>query len=184
MDARAIERFWSKVDVRGRDECWEWQASGSKGYGRLMMDGVTWGAHRLAFTLVKGRIPDGMCVLHSCDNPPCCNPAHLFIGTHADNMRDMAKKGRSSSSRKTHCPRGHALVEGNLIKRRPGRVSRECLTCRRVGNLNQEALRKKRARARADYQSKRNDPEFKKKRREINRAHYYRKKAEASNGKG
>jgi hypothetical protein len=64
-------------------------------------------AHRVIWEEVFGPIPDGMLVLHRCDNPPCINPAHLFLGTHTDNMRDRAAKGRDPNSRKTACPKGH-----------------------------------------------------------------------------
>jgi hypothetical protein len=90
------ERFWSKVDKRGPDECWPWLASvNASGYGRLTAGrGVNLKAHRVSYTLEKGPIPDGMNVLHHCDNPPCCNPGHLFAGTHKDNTQDMLSKDR------------------------------------------------------------------------------------------
>lgn len=92
------ERFWSKVDRRGSDECWPWQASVNEtGYGRLTAGrGINLKAHRVACELTRGPIPAGMSVLHKCDNPPCCNPSHLFFGTKKDNTRDMLAKGRGS----------------------------------------------------------------------------------------
>jgi len=91
------ERFWEKVDRRGPDECWPWIAGHfSNGYGSFRgPHGKTVLAHRLAFELVKGPIPDGMDVLHDCDNPPCCNPVHLWPGTQLDNNVDCASKGRA-----------------------------------------------------------------------------------------
>ena len=89
-------RFWAKVDRSGGpDACWPWTAGcHDAGYG-VFWDGARfWKAHRFAWMLAHGSITDGLKRLHSCDNPPCVNTAHLFLGTQADNMRDMMAKGR------------------------------------------------------------------------------------------
>jgi hypothetical protein len=96
----ATERFWQKVPRLGADDCWEWQASRNpKGYGQFNVGnsaetGRCVLAHRVAYELEVGAAPQDLLVLHVCDNPPCCNPAHLFTGTNEDNMRDKWLKGR------------------------------------------------------------------------------------------
>lgn len=89
------ERFWSHVDKRGPDDCWLWQAATVKGYGKFKGDDRKMlAAHRVAYELTYGPIPDEMLCCHTCDTPLCCNPAHLFAGTPKDNTQDMVQKGR------------------------------------------------------------------------------------------
>ncbi len=100
-DARAnLEaRYWPKVDRRAADECWEWKAKAvhSYGYGRMTAGRhVHLKAHQIGWALKNGPIPEGMSILHRCDNPKCCNPDHLFLGTQLDNMGDAKRKGRMS----------------------------------------------------------------------------------------
>lgn len=91
-------RILKNISVNKATGCWEWQNSTHEfGYGMVYDGTKAVLAHRLAYTLFVGPIPDGMCVCHKCDNPPCCNPDHLFLGTKADNQSDMARKGRGAS---------------------------------------------------------------------------------------
>jgi hypothetical protein len=91
--------FWENVRVLGDHECWPWLRYTNKdGYGVCYFKGRNWLAHRIAYLLRVGN-PGRLRVCHTCDNPPCCNPACLFLGTHEDNMADRAKKGRNSVSR-------------------------------------------------------------------------------------
>lgn len=96
MDERTLDRFWSKVKIS--DGCWEWTAATDHcGYGRFGIRGRNRLAHRVSFCIHVGPVPEGMCVLHRCDNPPCVNPDHLFLGTQKDNMRDRDSKRRTPS---------------------------------------------------------------------------------------
>lgn len=96
----AADRFWSKVGRTGDDDCWEWQASKfTSGYGQFGIGSRPWPAHRVSWVLANRRpIPRDYYVLHTCDNPGCVNPRHLFVGTHKDNMGDMIRKGRKTAS--------------------------------------------------------------------------------------
>jgi len=103
--ANTPEILWSKVDKRNDEECWEWKGyKNAQGYGRTWIDDKGYYAHRVIFNLAYPNTitlnapkstDDYGFLLHTCDNPPCCNPKHLFVGTHWDNMADKVNKGRS-----------------------------------------------------------------------------------------
>ena len=136
------ERFWPKVDRRGGpDACWPWLGSTGQGYGQIFLNGRGVPAHRVAWELHHGiPFPASMDACHRCDNPPCCNPLHVWPGTPSDNALDASSKGRlagyQSGNRpwnagQTHCPRGHAFTDENT---RISRGFRECRACRTLSS--------------------------------------------------
>ncbi len=93
------DHFWGKVDIRTPEECWLWKAGAfNRGYGAFAIGYSQWPASRIAFVLQYGAwaIPGNIFVLHRCDNPLCCNPDHLFIGTAKENAEDCVGKDRSA----------------------------------------------------------------------------------------
>ncbi len=132
------QRLWARATVVG--DCWEFTgARVPAGYGKLLADGRVQYTHRLSFLATTGPIPVGAVVMHACDNPPCINPAHLSVGSQADNVRDRDAKGRRTqflggwaqrNREKTHCLRGHEMAGDNVIRRSDGRECRACRSCR------------------------------------------------------
>jgi hypothetical protein len=128
------QEFYEKRVVR-LDGCWKW--TGKKdafGYGvvQLGRELPRTGAHRVSWELNYGEIPNGLHVLHKCDNPECTNPEHLFVGTALDNVRDAQRKGRLKVASKgwkgerTHCHRGHEFDDGNTKFYKGIRLCRKC----------------------------------------------------------
>ena len=137
-DEGFVDRFWRRVS-KG-DECWLWTAYKSGGYGVLCCGrrGLNRRAHRVAWEITNGPIPEGLYVCHSCDNPSCVRPAHLFLGTQSHNMSDMWRKERrprklaTPRQLKTHCKYGHSLGDAIVGRNQQGYRRRACRVCSRA----------------------------------------------------
>lgn len=101
IDSIAWQRFWSRVDVGPISACWEWTGpiSHKGGYAQVCIKKRMYTAHRLSWYFTRGVLPTGLIIRHICDNPKCCNPIHLDIGTHLDNYKDMVSRGRRKVTR-------------------------------------------------------------------------------------
>lgn len=139
------DRFFEKVSPEPNSGCHLWTAHCNReGYGTFKLEGKKARAHRVAWEIANGPIPDGLHVCHTCDVPECVNPSHLWVGTNTDNMRDCVKKGRHHNSKKTHCPMGHALVGKNLYIY-PKSGKRQCSECFRIRHRKNYQIKKKSA---------------------------------------
>lgn len=115
------DRFWQYV-AKG-DGCWLWTAGfGRRGYGKFWVNGHTVGAHRFSYEIAVGPIPDGLFVCHSCDNPPCVNPAHLWLGDALANQRDCKAKGRTATGERG--PNWNIRGDGHWSRQHPERLRR------------------------------------------------------------
>ena len=140
MKEKAKKRFFDKVIVDPETGCWTWTAARVwNGYGQFWLDGKMHRAHRVCYELIKGKIPEGLELDHTCRNRGCVNPAHLEATTHRENLR----RGVSANRAKTHCPKGHPLSGDNLYVDPDGK--RECRTCRAEHRRRYRAKKKKSA---------------------------------------
>lgn len=145
--SRDYHKFMSKVDQKGPNGCWIWMGGvrNADGYGLISLSAVCSSklTHRISFVLHRGPIFNGVCVLHRCDNPPCVNPDHLFLGKEVDNVHDMLKKGRHKTPFKklTHCKRGHLFTEKSTYIKPDGK--RNCKICAATGALNRRLTKQK-----------------------------------------
>lgn len=134
----ALGRFFQKVTTGSKEQCWFWTGFKDRdGYGSVTVDKKSTRSHRWIFEQFYGQIPVGWFVCHTCDNPSCVNPFHLFPGTHTDNVRDSISKGRFRGggwvmASRDSCKKGHPFNEENTrIVRYGWGPYRQCIICAR-----------------------------------------------------
>jgi hypothetical protein len=124
-----IDDFWSRIPRSDPNDCWEWQGTRSKGYGFFSLEGKMWTATRLLYTLTFPDWDGSGIICHHCDNPPCMNPAHLFLGTDATNALDKHAKGRANM------PRGEKNWAAKLTPAQVREIRESPLGSRRLARL-------------------------------------------------
>lgn len=117
LSQQRAKSFLSKIDTKSPKECWNWKAGKDKiGYGRFFLNGKQQYAHRVSYFLSKGLIPDGMVVMHKCNNPSCVNPTHLELGTQLENIQQRDLSGRGNFSK----------GENHYLKKNPSLSTKGC----------------------------------------------------------
>lgn len=165
-----LERFWKYVDKRGPNECWPWTGSlSAKGYGNICVNGTTASTHRFSYESLRGPIPDGMQIDHTCHQPKdcqlavncphrrCCNPSHLKLSTCGENSSSersaRISDGYGSVARsRTHCPKGHPYDTENTYMTPRG--ARGCRACARERCLKAWKSKHKETKSRGTYKTK------------------------------
>ena len=138
IEQKYIDRFWKKVDKDSNPNgCWEWTGWKELGYGHLKYKTETIKAHRFS-VMIDGRDPSGLFVCHSCDNPSCVNPNHLFLGTLQDNHKDMMNKGRNKSGNALN--KKTKLNEQQILEIRNSKESNTALS--KIYNIAGSSIRK------------------------------------------
>lgn len=133
LSPEIVSKLKTRLPDRPQAGCWKYAGQKARdGYGQFRANGRRYSAHRIAYTAFVGEIPDGMLVLHECDNPSCCNPRHLSVGDQSKNMADCVRRKRHKEALKTHCSNGHEFTEANT--RMYGR-KRKCRACERERRL-------------------------------------------------
>lgn len=144
-----IARFWAKVDKRGEGECWPWKGYKTPlGYGTISVGGRKDRVHnatRVMWTIVNGPIPYGLEMCHKCDNPPCINPDHLFMGSHKENYQDALSKGRDAGMFKNGVKHRNAKLTEDQVKKIRAEYIPYVVGCRKLAkqfNVSDETIRR------------------------------------------
>jgi len=133
MENTTLQRFESKFVKT--DNCWLWKNPCKDGYGKFWINGKKIKASRASYILYKENISAELSANHTCNNPRCVNPEHIYAGTHKENMKDMLIAGNHNNARKTHCKRGHEFTEENIYYRPTGRECKNCIQLRNNKSL-------------------------------------------------